>query len=241
MKSVNSFYEILSWDSKFFGYTVAKISDVIPFVKMNQILTNMRMENVKLAYWFIKPTSRDNQVAVDNNGVLVDEKVTFTKKLSDKDLVIRNKHINSYRKKQIDKKLLSLTLDSGKYSRFRIDKRFTHSEFKKLYREWITKSVLRKKAFDVLIYSDLEELIKGFITLEKSNSTGIIGLIAVDKKYQGKGIGKALVREALSRFQKKGLTNVRVGTQISNNGAVKFYQKLGFAILRVQNVYHFWL
>ena len=108
MKLVNSFYEILSWDSKFFGYTVARILDVIPFIKMNQILTNMRSENVKLAYWFIKSTTIANRVAEQNNGVLVDEKITFIKDLSDKDIVVRNMHINSYKKRRIDKKLLSL-------------------------------------------------------------------------------------------------------------------------------------
>ena len=107
MKLVNSFYEILSWDSKFFGYTVARILDVIPFIKMNQILTNMRSENVKLAYWFIKSTTIANRVAEQNNGVLVDEKITFIKDLSDKDIVVRNMHINSYKKRRIDKKLLS--------------------------------------------------------------------------------------------------------------------------------------
>ncbi len=241
MKLVNSFYEILSWDSKFFGYTVARILDVIPFIKMNQILTNMRSENVKLAYWFIKSTTIANRVAEQNNGVLVDEKITFIKDLSDKDIVVRNMHINSYKKRRIDKKLLSLVIDSGKYSRFRKDRRFTHNEFKRLYTEWIQKSILRKKAFDVLIYSDVEESMKGFITLEKKEHTGIIGLIAVNNKYRGKGVGKALVRGALSRFQLMKLTKAEVVTQKRNISAVQFYLKLGFGILRVQNVYHFWL
>ena len=82
---------------------------------------------------------------------------------------------------------------------------------------------------------------KGFITLEKKEHTGIIGLIAVNNKYRGKGVGKALVRGALSRFQLMKLTKAEVVTQKRNISAVQFYLKLGFGILRVQNVYHFWL
>jgi hypothetical protein len=56
----------------------------------------------------------------------------------------------------------------------------------------------------------------------------ILTAIAVDSSYQGKGIGKRLVRDLESFFQRKNIKHYRLDTLIKNSNGRKFYESLGF-------------
>ncbi len=56
----------------------------------------------------------------------------------------------------------------------------------------------------------------------------ILTAIAVDSSYQGKGIGKRLVRDLESFFQRKHIKVYRLDTLIGNSSARKFYEDIGF-------------
>jgi GNAT superfamily N-acetyltransferase len=56
----------------------------------------------------------------------------------------------------------------------------------------------------------------------------ILTAIAVDSKYQGKGIGKCLVHELEGFFRRKNIKYYRLDTLIENASARKFYDSLGF-------------
>ena len=57
--------------------------------------------------------------------------------------------------------------------------------------------------------------------------------IAVSPEWQGKGIGKVLVREAISAARALGAKLLEVGTGNSSFGQLAFYQKAGFRMKRV--------
>lgn len=54
--------------------------------------------------------------------------------------------------------------------------------------------------------------------------------ISVDEKYQGKGIGKQLVLDAINRATQEGAKVLEVGTGNSSISQLAFYQKCGFCI-----------
>ena len=56
----------------------------------------------------------------------------------------------------------------------------------------------------------------------------ILTAIAVDPRCQGKGIGKCLVSDLESFFQRKNIQVYRLDTLIENSNARKFYESLGF-------------
>jgi len=56
----------------------------------------------------------------------------------------------------------------------------------------------------------------------------ILTAIAVDASCQGKGIGKYLVNDLESFFQRKHIEAYRLDTLIENSNARKFYESLGF-------------
>lgn len=243
MKNNPKYYQLLPWDSKLFGYSVAKISKNIHTTNLCELLESLKDKKVRLAYCFIDPLDkRLNAVAISANGMLVDEKVTYVLNSS---VIVEpdenNSSIHSYTKKILSPKLISLALQSGMHSRFFIDKNFTHNEYKKLYTVWLKKSVLHKIALDVLVYESSRNNIEGFITLELKKKNVSIGLLAVDKDSRGKSIGKLLVTQALINVNKRGYRKMYVTTQGKNLIACHFFEKLGFLKFKSEKVYHFWL
>jgi len=57
--------------------------------------------------------------------------------------------------------------------------------------------------------------------------------IAVDESHQGQGIGKDLLRHAISTAKTLGYTTIEIGTGNSSIGQLALYQKCGFRIVEV--------
>lgn len=57
---------------------------------------------------------------------------------------------------------------------------------------------------------------------------GHIMSIAVDPAYRGNGIGSALLTEAIERLIKKGARYIGLEVRVSNQGAIRLYQRFGF-------------
>jgi GNAT superfamily N-acetyltransferase len=109
-------------------------------------------------------------------------------------------------------------------SRFYNDPFFTKDEADKLYEAWIENSVKGEVSDIVYCVPDT-----GFITCKKSGgNSGEIVLIGIKKGLRGRGIGQALMEEAIRWFKKQGVTRISVRTQLRNLSALNFYVNLGF-------------
>lgn len=233
---------LLDWDTHFFGFKIASVkSPEIGLQKLNNIIRELREQDFKLAYCFVDP---DDTISNDSlrqiSGFLADEKVTFSIDLTNASSLTTDDHVSAYKLNNTTEKLKNLALQSGLYSRFRIDPDFKNNEYERLYTEWIEKSVERKLANEVLVYSEGNELF-GFITLIIRGNTGSIGLIAVDENQRGKAVGRKLVSAALEYFRDHKVTTVDVVTQKANNSACRFYESCGFKIKSILNIYHLWI
>jgi dTDP-4-amino-4,6-dideoxy-D-galactose acyltransferase len=136
-------------------------------------------------------------------------------------------------------KLISLTLQSGIYSRFKTDKNFPAEAYEKLYITWIKKSCDKSIAFRILIYGEMKNP-SGFITLTGNDSEAQIGLIAVDEQHRGQGIGRKLIEAAINTAKNHNFTTLKVVTQGANQQACLLYEKCGFVIDSKINIYHYW-
>ena len=128
---------------------------------------------------------------------------------------------------------------SGEFSRFRLDRRFISNEYERLYVEWLRKSLNKTIAFKTFVAREKTE-IAGLITLGKKKECADIGLVAVDEKYRGRGIGRDLIRFADNAAFTMGFKQIQVVTQKKNWGACRLYEKCGFKMNNVINVYHYW-
>lgn len=234
-------YKKLEWDSQTFGIPTATINVAdLPEETLGALLREMRTEGIRLVYFPAQEPLSDTGLLRSFDGMLADEKITFAKKLDSANDIAEDAHIHSYALPFVSDDLLQLALDSGLYSRFKVDPHFVHNEYQKLYRTWIEKSVRKEIAQEILVYEDQDRIL-GMVTLGEKNGRGDIGLVAVSGLARGQGIGKKLMAAAEAYFRKSGYREVQVVTQGMNEAAVKLYAGSGFHIDHKVYFYHFWL
>lgn len=222
----------LEWDTAFFGYRVGQF-----LVKTGEKVDVQNLLNEAENYKLVYVISDDKINSFFKGLKLVDTKTTFVKQeLTKADGVDFN--LVDYLPGQ-DEKLQKLALQSGVYSRFRIDPNFVNKEFEKLYQKWLADSVNKIVADNVIIFNEHGEC-NGFITVKFQNEFAQIGLIAVDEKSRGNGVGLALLNYVNNLAINNGLDKIKVVTQLENMAAMKLYEKAGYSIESKKYIYHLW-
>jgi dTDP-4-amino-4,6-dideoxy-D-galactose acyltransferase len=87
------------------------------------------------------------------------------------------------------------------------------------------------------------ESVKGFLLFSINHafsSMAIIELLAINQDFKGQGIGKSLVRSVENYVSSAGVEKIKVGTQVTNTGALNFYTSYGFRHLECNSIYHYW-
>lgn len=229
----------LEWDSNFFGIKTAQLysdSD-LDNTEFRLILDQLRKESYKLLYLFFKTEqfSKEKEFLA-LGGYYVGSRVTLeTTNLNNGE---RDEAIISVKEDFKSEKLERISIQSGEYSRFNLDRKIPEKKFEELYRIWIEKSVSRQLADEVLVYtSDL----LGMITLKQKEDSAEIGLLGVDREARGKGIGQKLIQAAKNFTTERALNSLKVVTQGENQPAMNLYQKCGFNVIETYYTYHFWL
>ncbi len=145
-------------------------------------------------------------------------------------------------KKNELKELERISANSFLYTRFYQDKNFKRELVKKFYQKWVRSSFNNKN--HQIFVSKINNKPVGFIDCQSlklsKKKIGIIDLIAVKKEYQGRGIGKSLVKKGLEYFQKKKIKEVYVETEKENLSALRLYKSLGMKIIGKRITFHFW-
>ncbi len=236
-------FKLLEWDSSFFGFPVALIQkEVLTEEELSDALGQLKKQGVKCVYW---PASAQHPELISYgcklNGILADTKIIYSRSLAGFNFNYAEKlYISPYNSAEPEEALIQLAIASGDYSRFKSDKKFGDESFKKLYTMWITDSVNKKIAREVFV-SRYQNDLTGFISVGEKNDTGVIGLVAINEKYRGVGIGNMLMEYTLSWFNKNGFNKVEVATQKENKAACSLYEKFGFKPEKIFNYFHFWL
>lgn len=230
--------QVLEWDTNFFGFGVCKVqADHASGVE--QAIAGARTAGMKLAYWFVDPDDADAaRTATAINAMLVDRKVTYLLELGQAAPAAVDARIE--RATEVSGQLRALALQSGKYSRYKIDPNFGHGAFERMYTIWLERAVAGAIAKDVLVFKEGGREL-GFATVGVKNGRANIGLIAVDAEARGKGIGVHLVNTALAKAKEWGIAQIDVVTQKDNAGACRFYERCGFTQEKIEHIYHVWL
>lgn len=222
-------FERLAWDSDFFGMPIAKTVVKSPSpATWSEMVTSAKQSPFRLIYVFA-----DNPLP--GAPMPVDIKIDYAASLSG--CWEANAHINEVNCADCD--LYELAYRSGRLSRFFRDPNFAAGEAKRMYREWVDKSISKVIAQEVLVYETTHEK-AGFITLGVKGGEARVGLLAVGERYGGQGIGTALMNESRRRAALRGCTMIRVATQEHNQVACSFYEKNGFAQADKTYIYHLW-
>ena len=67
-----------------------------------------------------------------------------------------------------------------------------------------------------------------FYANDQINQTAYLTMIAVNKEYEGKGIGSALLEKCLELSREVGMKKLKLEVDIDNSNAILFYQRKGF-------------
>ena len=175
---------------------------------------------------------------LSENVVLADEKVVYVQVNSSREKPVDDEHVVSALNGSLTDELLQLSYESGKYSRYRLDGNLPKSVFDTLYRLWIVRSLNGEIATDVLVYREGGHVL-GVLTYKINENEAEIGIVAVSPEAAGKGIGSKLMQSFLSRMASG--VKISVATQKRNRVACHYYEKNGFHVESVTNVYHLWI
>lgn len=235
--------QLLAWDTETFKRKIGRVSfeQAVTYEEFHELLTLARFEKYELLYIFqseeIDFFYKDEFAEMS----MVDQKVIFNKKLEQEKLRIDiSPFVSEYQNENVTPQLLNLAYESGRYSRFYVDKHFLRNDFQELYSMWITRSVSKEIADEVLVY-EKEGIIAGMLTYKITDNVATIGLIAVDPQIQGKKIGTELITFMEYKLSQLAVSEINVATQIQNMRACCFYKKNKYSIKQITKIYHVWL
>ena len=235
-------FEILEWDSQFFGWKVARLNDPkLSVSELPPVLSALNAQGARLVYWARAEALNDDE-AVALGGRLVDEKTTYAMDLrSCPDIALADvQGVEPHDPSMPKADLIALALQSAAYSRFGVDPDIPTEKAQGLYRIWMERSLRREIAQEVLVLREGERVV-GMVTLGEKSGRADIGLIAVDASSRGKQHGQKLVRAAQQWFVAQGHERAQVVTQGRNAPACRLYEKCGYALEKREYFYHFWL
>lgn len=187
----------------------------------------------------IKYDKKDDLINKKNNSKfkLIGQNVIFSKNINIKNI---SPNINldfEVSKKKDEQKIINICLKNMKSSRFDLDLRIPRIKVKKIRVNWISSYFLKLE--NKFIYSVLfKNKLVGLLCVLKKKKNIIIDLIAISKKYNGKGFGSAIIDNLQLQFPK--LKNIIVGTYKKNKKAMLFYKKYGFKEIKTYNVFHYY-
>jgi ribosomal protein S18 acetylase RimI-like enzyme len=217
----------LQWDSDFFNIKIGQV-DYKEFKEDSldyDVLYVNSSEDFELKIEYFENTFTETKVIFFKS---VEEMQPISKSIFNWEEVTANKE-----------ELYLLAYESGKNSRFLLDKKFGEIKFKKLYQTWVDNSINKKFADGILVYFD-EHILKGFVSYKTKEASLSVGLISVNPNFQGIGIGTKLLYYLENIALNNALKEVIIPTQLANIQACNFYKKQGYCIQKTTVIKHFW-
>lgn len=234
-------WEKLEWDSSFFGFDIASISVPFSAIELDDAWLEMQQNGIWFAYAFCAPGAGEERLLISKGARIPATRVDFRKDIVPSTEILQTPfHLLEFPQGAGYEPLVTLALQSGIYSRFRMDSKLPTNTFERMYTEWIKKAVAGEMADVILVVSDGNSP-AGMITLSKKDSTVKIGLFAVLHIYRRQGLGSLLLSAAEQWGIKNGCTAIEVTGQMQNREACRFYESSGMEITLLQNALHVWI
>ena len=237
--------EELSWDSQFFGLSIARaVPSRLDAPTRDAMLDWCRSHGIDCLYFLGAPDDTATIQQLDAGGFqLVGVRVTLARSAA----AGRGDVGGSVRQATVRDipALRDIALSAHRDTRFHADSRFDPARSDELYATWIENSV-RGYADQVLV-AERDDTPVGYVTLhaEASDADAAgrlarIGLFAVHARYRNQGIGRDLLRSAADTLASAGVTGTSVVTAGRNVAALRLYKSEGFTTIDVALWYHRW-
>jgi ribosomal protein S18 acetylase RimI-like enzyme len=206
-------------------------------------LESAKQKNIKFIELFCDASDHESIYSSESLGFhLADLRITLKKNLEE-DIKEDRGHKDLIFKKADRADINRLkTMSKGLFqdSRYYQYQKFDRDNIDLMFQIWIEKSVLGE--FDDELYCLTNETdILALCSLKYKGNTASIGLFGINSAYQGKGLGRLILKRVLHLLYKRRVTEVAVITQGRNSGALHLYQKNGFCLAVLTLCYYKWL
>ncbi len=84
---------------------------------------------------------------------------------------------------------------------------------------------------------EVDAVLVGMVQLLDGADAWEVGEIQIAPSHQGRGIGTAVLRDVTKRAQEEGKA-VRLSVGLQNQGALRFYERLGFQVVEKTETHH---
>lgn len=231
------YIELVPWDTENFGIKVGRLicNESLDFDKA---LTVAKNNGYRLLYCTIEDENNEPEW-LRLNAFLADTKLIYQKEIKAEHAL--SAECESYNSGEVSPELYDLAFESGKYSRYRTDRKMPKEIFQKLYTIWIEQSVRKQIANDVIVLKK-DEMIRGMVTYKlKEKLVAEVGLIAVNPSDSKRGFGTMLLENLEQRLALQNIRFIEIPTQLMNKPACRFYEKNKYRIINRKKIYHIWL
>jgi len=232
---------VLDWDSLFFGRRIATVvGEPRDREDITGVIAAASAQGVECIYALSDLGNTAAIQALESvEARLVDVRMTFERGLPVPEVPHSESAIRAARESDIPA-LRQLAAASHGSSRFYSDGRFPKLLCDEMFATWIERSC--SGWADTVQVAEIDGLVSGYTTGHvREDARGEIGLVAVDPRAQGHGLGAKLVAATLEDLRRRGARNATVVTQGRNLAAQRLYQGQGFRTQRVQTWHHLWL
>lgn len=233
-------WQLLPWDTSFFGFTVARINKPLTPDEFKQFQTWHDEQGVRCTYYLCPIDATDAIGEATACGFqFVDVRMLLECSKQNQDSVLSVNH--SIRKAEADDvpELQKLAMELHRDSRFFADPRFPRDKARELYAMWIKRDSVDPQGL-VWVKADSSNKSVGYLSCNVDGEQGQIGLFGVADEHQGRGIGSTLLRQGLHWFKQQGCQRIQVVTQGKNTGALGIYTSNGFRIKSMSVWLHHW-
>lgn len=231
--------QYIDWDSNHFNMNVGDYH--VP-IQQALDLESLEKEAKEHHYDVVYVRSKSPILELENRHTFRDERLVYAKDNVTQIPPYDHKciSIGSCKNKAITKELIQLALASGEYSRYKLDERFNRACFERLYIDWISNSIYKDFATDVLVATVNDDEDIGLLTYKVSDNVSTIGLLAVAATHRGLHIGKHLMQYYEESLPSE-VIKLKVVTQGTNKIARQYYESCGYSIEDISYTYHLWI
>ena len=231
---------MLPWDSDFFGLRIARVRlrQLGPH-DVSNVAAWCRRQRVDCAYFLA--SGRDpatSRRAQDAGYRMVGVRASLSTDLRPQPRRRSPKGVRPPDPMDIEP-IAALARSAFHDSRFYRDGNFERQRCDALYETWVRKSCAGWA--QAVFLTGRRGTPDGFVTCHLDpGMVGRIGLIAIEPRARGAGVGSQLLETALQWFAERGAIRASVVTQGGNVDAIRLYERLGFRIDSLDFWYHFW-
>jgi len=228
----------LEWDSSHFNRRIARIEGpALTAARLREIAAWCAAERIDCVYFLAAPGDEAGiRLAQEAGYRRIETRVTLERENRAPDEAPDEGRVRPFSAGDLPR-LREIARTRHTATRFYRDPGFPRDRCADLYEIWISKACAGE-AQRVLVACWGEEPV-GYVTC-KGNGEGRIDLIAVAEAAEGRGLGRALVSEALRWFAGRPLRGVSVVTQGDNAAARALYERCGFRARSEQVYFHGW-